>query len=240
MRLGLYWATRDWCRPGGHRERLDRRVSQILRDSASQEATKRPRQLMSRPSWRSGWYLHYSPALRRPISHRTVKARSIPPPWSVEGVRRLLCRDGQRRAESAGAAVRLSDGLLQRLPPNQKPTMLVETYGRKASVQHEGECDDESSRSRSSRLDAFSRCCISPGGVPQLRPRTLWLRLHGYGSALRLCRSSLVGTGPHGAAWVRATDLRTTTLRTDSCLPSAAGGARLLHNAVSRGSAAVL
>jgi hypothetical protein len=65
-------------------------------------------------------------------------------------------------------------------------------------------------------------CRISPGGVPQLRPRTLWLRLHSYGSALRLCRSSLVGTGTHGAAWVRATGLRTTTLRTDSCLPSAA------------------
>src|SRR4029077_20580433 len=109
-----------------------------------------------------------------------------------------------------------------------------------APVQHEGECNDESSRFRSSRLDAFSGCRISPGGVPQLRPRTLWLRLHSYGSALRLCRSSLVGTGPHGTAWVRSTGLRTTTLRTDSCLPSAAGGARLLHGAVSRGSATVL
>jgi hypothetical protein len=96
----------------------------------------------------------------------------------------------------------------------------------------------ESSRSRSSRLDAFSGCRISAGGVPQLRLHTLWL--HSYGSALRLCRSSLVGTGSHGAAWLRATDLRTTTLRTDSCLPSASGGARLLHSAVSRGSAAVL
>ena len=117
--------------------------------------------------------------------------------------------------------------------------MLVEACGRKASAQHEGECNYESSRSRSSRLDAFSECRISPGGVPQLRPRTLWLRLHSYGSALRLCRSSLVGTGPH-AAWVRAIDLRTTTLRTGSCLPSAAGGARLFYSAVSRGSATVL
>src|SRR6516164_5447822 len=88
--------------------------------------------------------------------------------------------------------------------------------------------------SRSSGLGAFSGCGISPDSVPRLR------RLHSYGSALRLCRSSLVGTGPRGTAWVRATDLRTTTLRTDSCLPSAAGGARLLHSAVSRSFAAVI
>ena len=48
--------------------------------------------------------------------------------------------------------------------------------------------------------------------------------------------SAPVHTAPHGSA----TDLRTTTLRTNSCLPSAAGRARLLHNAVSGGSAAVL
>ena len=157
------------------------------------------------------------------FSVRALLRLSTPPPRTDRGIGRLLCRDGQRRAESARAVVRRSDGLLHRLPPNQEPTMLVEAYGRKASVQHEGECNDESSCSRSSRLDPFSGCRISPGGVSQLRPRTLWLRLHSYGSALRLCRSSLVGTGPHGAAWVRATDLRTTTLRTDSCLPSASG-----------------
>src|SRR6516162_107728 len=88
--------------------------------------------------------------------------------------------------------------------------------------------------SRSSGLGAFSGCGISPDSVPRLR------RLHSYGSALRLCRSSLVGTGPRGTAWVWATDLRTTTLPTDSCLPSAAGGARLLHSAVSRSFAAVI
>ena len=43
-----------------------------------------------------------------------------------------------------------------------------------------------------------------------------------------------------GPASVRATDLRTTTLRTDSCLPSAAVGARLFHSAVSDGFAAVI
>jgi hypothetical protein len=138
-------------------------------------------------------------------------------------------------AGNSAATVRLSDGLLQRLPPNQKPMMLVEAYGREAPVQHEGECNDESSCSRSSRLDAFSGCRICSGGLPH----TLWLQLHSYGSALRLCRSSLVGTGPH-AAWVRAIDLRTTTLRTGSCLPSATGGARLFHSAVSRSSATVL
>ena len=157
------------------------------------------------------------------------------PASDCRGIGRLLCRDGRRRAESAGAAVRRSDGLLHRLPPNQEPGMLVEVYGRKAPVQHEGECSDESSRFRSSRLDAFSGCRISPGGISQLRPRTLWLRLHGYGSALRLCRSS-VGD----AEWVRAPDLHTTALHTDSCLPSATSGARLLHSAVSGGFAAVI
>jgi pimeloyl-ACP methyl ester carboxylesterase len=53
-------------------------------------------------------------------------------------------------------------------------------------------------------------------------------------------RLVLVGTGPRGTAWVRATDLHTTTLRTDSCLSSAASGARLLHSAVSGGFAAVI
>jgi hypothetical protein len=48
--------------------------------------------------------------------------------------------------------------------------------------------------------------------------------------------SAPVHTAPHGYS----TGLRTTTLRTDSCLPSAAGGARLLHSAVSRDSATVL
>src|SRR6516225_5366437 len=91
--------------------------------------------------------------------------------------------------------------------------------------------------SRSSRPGAFSRCRIGPGGLPAAG---LWLRLHSYGSSLRLCRSSLGGTGPRGTAWVRATDLHTTTLRTDSCLPNAAGGARLLHSAVSGGFAAVI
>ena len=78
------------------------------------------------------------------------------------------------------------------------------------------------------------------GYAPLARLRTLWLRLHSYGSSLRLCRSSLGGTGPRGTAWVRATDLHTTTLRTNSCLPSAASGARLLHSAVSGGFAAVI
>src|SRR5262249_40609249 len=94
------------------------------------------------------------------------------------------------------------------------------------STQHEGECNDESSRSRSSRVGAFGGCRISPGGEPQLR-WTLWLWLQNSGSALRLCRSSLVGTGPRVTAGVRATDLHTTTLRADSCLPISAGGARL-------------
>src|SRR5215472_2636183 len=82
--------------------------------------------------------------------------------------------------------------------------------------------------SRSSHFGAFSGCRVGPGVVPELRLRTLWLRLHSYGSSLRLCRSSLGGT-----ASVRATDLHTTTLRTDSCLPGAARGARLLHSAIS-------
>jgi len=65
--------------------------------------------------------------------------------------------------------------------------------------------------------------------------RTLWLRLQGSGSALRLCRSSVGDT-----EWVRAIDLHTETLRTNSCLPSAAVGARLLCSAVSGGFAAVI
>src|ERR1700720_3924971 len=48
------------------------------------------------------------------------------PASDCRGIGRLLRRDGQRGAERAGAAVRRSDGLLHRLPPNQEPTMLVE------------------------------------------------------------------------------------------------------------------
>src|SRR5262249_60759955 len=72
-------------------------------------------------------------------------------------------------------------------------------------------------------------CRVSPAGVSQSR----WL--HTYGSALRLCRSSL---GYTPSVW--ATDLHTTTLHTESCLPSAAGGAGLLHSEVSRGSEAAI
>jgi hypothetical protein len=90
------------------------------------------------------------------------------------GEKAFCCASGLKfKVPVAGAVVRRSDGLLHRFPPNQEPTMLVEAYGRKASVQHEGECNDESSCSRSSRLDAFSGCRISPGGVPQLRLHTL-------------------------------------------------------------------
>src|SRR5215469_14348772 len=114
-------------------------------------------------------------------------------------------------------------------------------FRRKASAQHEGDCNDESSRSRSCRLGDFSEYCLSPGGVPQLSLRILWLWLHGHGSPLRLCRPSLgASAGPRGTAWVRATDLHTTTLRTDTRLPSTAGRAWLLHGAVSRGFPAAL
>ncbi len=100
-------------------------------------------------------------------------------------------------------------------------------------AQHRGESNDESSsRSRSGRR-AFSGPRIVPSVVPQQQLWTLWLRLHTSGSALRLCRSSVGDT-----EWVWAPDLHTTTLHTDSCLPSATSGARLLHSAVSSGFAA--
>src|SRR5262249_47734043 len=95
-------------------------------------------------------------------------------------------------------------------PASAEPfaTILVDVRTRRASAQHRGECNDESSRSRSSRFGAFSGCGISPVGVSQSR----WL--HTYSSALRLCRSSL---GYTPSVW--ATDLHTTTLHTESCLP---------------------
>src|SRR5262249_17147428 len=110
-----------------------------------------------------------------------------------------------------------------------KPTMLVKASERQASTQHRGECNDESSRSWSSRFGAFSERRISPDGKPQ----------HSYRSALQLCRSGLVGTAPRDTAWVRATHLPTTTVCPDSCLSGAADEARLLHRKVSRGFTAV-
>jgi hypothetical protein len=100
--------------------------------------------------------------------------------------------------------------------------MLVKPRDAFASVQHEGECNDQSSRSRSSRIGAFSGCRIGPDSVPR-------------GTALQLCRSSLAGT-----AWVQPTGLRSTSLCTDPCLPSAADCARLLRSAVSRGFGAII
>ena len=120
------------------------------------------------------------------------------------------------------------------VPSNQTPRCSLSLRGRKTSAQHEGECHDESSCSRSSRHGAFSGCRIGPAGVPQLRLRTL------CGPALRLCRSSLAGRRSTRIASVQPTDLRTTTLRTDPSLPSTAGGAWLLHSAVSRGFAPVI
>jgi hypothetical protein len=109
---------------------------------------------------------------------------------------------------------------------NQNPRGWLQPSERHASAQHRGECNDEGSYSRSSRFGTFGGYRNCPGGGPQ----------HSYTSALRLWRSTLVGT----TAWVRATHLHTTTLRTDSCLPSAARRAWLLHSAVSRCFSAVI
>ena len=110
------------------------------------------------------------------------------------------------------------------IAPERIGTLLVKCPDARRPHSTRENANDENSRSRSSRFGAF-RGRIGPNGVPQLPERT---------STLRLCRSGLVGTGRHGIAWVRATDLHTTTLRADPCFSRAAGRARLLHSAISR------
>ena len=87
-------------------------------------------------------------------------------PHNAASRRRGLSKNKLPALSCATVDFSSSPSYAQRYPPvpsNQTPRCSLSLRGRKTSAQHEGECHDESSRSRSIRLGAFRGCRIGPG-----------------------------------------------------------------------------